>query len=113
MTTLNIVYRQTNELKRHNNNARTHSPAQIAQIKNSIIEFGWTNPILIDEYDIIIAGHGRLDAADELDLSTVPCIVLSGLTETHNLEFMIIVFCLLSQCLYCWEFVINHIQTHT
>lgn len=89
MTTLNIVYRQTNELKRHNNNARTHSPAQIAQIKNSIIEFGWTNPILIDEYDIIIAGHGRLDAADELDLSTVPCIVLSGLTETQKRAYLI------------------------
>lgn len=89
MTTLEIIYRQTNELKRHNNNARTHSPAQIAQIKNSILEFGWTNPVLIDEYDIIIAGHGRLDAAEELDLSTVPCIVLPGLTETQKRAYLI------------------------
>lgn len=89
MTTLKIIYRPINELKKHKNNARTHSPTQIAQIKNSIIEFGWTNPILIDEYDIIIAGHGRFDAADELDLSTVPCIVLSGLTETQKRAYLI------------------------
>lgn len=89
MTTLKITYRPINELKKHKKNARTHSDAQIAQIVNSINEFGWTNPILIDENDIIIAGHGRLEAAETLELDKVPCIVLSGLTETQKRAYLI------------------------
>ena len=84
MTALKIIYRSVNELKKHKNNARTHSEVQIAQIVNSIEEFGWTNPILIDENDIIIAGHGRLEAAETLDLNELPCIVLSGLTDSQK-----------------------------
>ena len=89
MTTLEIIYRAINELKKHKKNARTHSDAQIAQIVNSINEFGWTNPILIDENDIIIAGHGRLEAAETLDLNEVPCIVLSGLTDSQKRAYLI------------------------
>ncbi|MBC9130712.1 ParB N-terminal domain-containing protein [Frischella sp. Ac13] len=89
MTTLKIIYRPISELKRHKNNARTHSDAQIAQIVNSINEFGWTNPILIDENGIIIAGHGRLEAAETLDLNEVPCIVLSGLTDSQKRAYLI------------------------
>lgn len=89
MTTLQIIYRKVNELKKHKNNARTHSQAQIYQIINSINEFGWTNPILIDEHDIIIAGHGRLEAAEILELDVVPCITLCGLTDAQKRAYLI------------------------
>jgi DNA modification methylase len=65
-------------------NARTHSDAQIAQIAASIREFGWTNPILVDEQDGIIAGHGRLLAARKLGMGAVPVIVLSGLSAAQK-----------------------------
>ncbi len=65
-------------------NSRTHSEAQIAQIAASIREFGWTNPLLIDEDGGIIAGHGRLLAARQLGHSDVPCIVLDGLTNAQK-----------------------------
>ena len=57
-------------------NARTHSPEQVAQIAASIVEFGFTNPILVDSMDGIIAGHGRLLAARKLGLAEVPVVVL-------------------------------------
>uniref|UniRef100_UPI0023F1DDCE ParB/Srx family N-terminal domain-containing protein n=1 Tax=Thauera propionica TaxID=2019431 RepID=UPI0023F1DDCE len=50
------------------NNARTHSDEQVEQIARSIREFGWTNPVLIDEQDQIIAGHGRVAAARRLEI---------------------------------------------
>ena len=59
-------------LKPYERNARTHSPEQVAQIAASIVEFGFTNPVLVDSNDGIIAGHGRLSAALELGLRTVP-----------------------------------------
>ncbi len=62
-------------------NARTHTKQQIRQISASIKEFGFVNPILIDEADRIIAGHARRDAATQLGLGTVPVIQLSHLTE--------------------------------
>src|SRR4249919_3560824 len=65
-------------------NARTHSPEQVAQIAASIGEFGWTNPVLIDEASEIIAGHGRLAAALHLGLAEVPCIRLKGLSEAQR-----------------------------
>lgn len=89
MTTLEITYRQINELNWHENNARTHSKEQIEQIINSINEFGWTNPVLIDENDVIIAGHGRLEAAIKLGINEVPCIILSGLSETQKRAYLI------------------------
>ena len=58
-------------------NARTHSDQQVAQIAASIREFGFTNPVLINEEDGIIAGHGRVLAAHSLGLDEVPCIVLT------------------------------------
>ena len=59
------------------NNSRTHSTEQVKQISNSIKEFGFTNPLLIDKNKEIIAGHGRLMAAKQLGLDKVPCIELS------------------------------------
>jgi len=70
-------------------NSRTHSDAQIAQIAASIREFGWTNPLLIDEAGGIIAGHGRLLAARKLGLVDVPCIVLDGLTDAQKRALVI------------------------
>ena len=70
-------------------NSRTHSDAQVAQIAASIREFGFTNPVLIDEQDGIIAGHGRVLAARKLDMDAVPCIRLSHLTETQKRAYVI------------------------
>ena len=70
-------------------NARTHSPAQIDQIAASIAEFGFTNPILVGSDGVIIAGHGRLEAARKLGLETVPVIVLDHLTPTQRRALVI------------------------
>jgi ParB family chromosome partitioning protein len=70
-------------------NSRTHSDAQVAQIAASIKEFGFTNPVLIDEDGGIIAGHGRVMAARKLKLKEVPCIRLSHLTETQKRAYVI------------------------
>ncbi|WP_363800797.1 site-specific DNA-methyltransferase [Lysobacter firmicutimachus] len=70
-------------------NARTHSDAQVAQIAASIIEFGWTNPILVDGNNGIIAGHGRLLAARQLKLAQVPVIELAHLTPAQKRAYVI------------------------
>jgi ParB-like chromosome segregation protein Spo0J len=71
------------------NNARTHSETQVAQIASSIREFGFNNPVLIDEQDTIIAGHGRVLAARVLDMDKVPCVRLSHLTESQKKAYII------------------------
>ena len=71
------------------NNARTHDEAQVAQIAASIKEFGFTNPILIDNEYGIIAGHGRLMAAKKLGLKEVPTIMLNHLTETQRKAYIL------------------------
>ena len=70
-------------------NSRTHSDAQIAQIAASIKEFGFVNPVLIDDQDGIIAGHGRVMAARKLGIDEVPCIRLSHLTENQKRAYVI------------------------
>lgn len=70
-------------------NSRTHSDEQVAQIAASIKEFGFTNPILIDETNGVIAGHGRLLAARKLGLDEVPTIVLSGLSDAQKRAYVI------------------------
>ena len=74
----------TDVLKPYERNARTHSPEQVAQLVASISQFGFTNPLLIDEESRIIAGHGRLEAAKASGMDEVPCIVLSGLTDEQR-----------------------------
>ena len=73
-----------NALKPNPRNARTHSKKQIRQIADSIVAFGFTVPLLIDENPIIIAGHGRLEAAKLVGLNEVPAIVLEGLSEAKK-----------------------------
>ena len=64
-------------------NSRTHSDAQIQQLAASMREWGWTNPVLVDEAGGIIAGHGRVLAAQRLQISEVPVIVASGWTDAQ------------------------------
>lgn len=70
-------------------NSRTHSDAQVAQIAASIREFGFTNPVLVDEANGIIAGHGRVLAARKLKLTEVPCIRLAHLTDAQKRAYVI------------------------
>ena len=86
---LEIVYKKTDELIPFVNNSRTHSDEQVNQIASSIREFGFTNPILLDGDDGIIAGHGRLQAARLLGLDEVPTIRLDGLDELQKRAYVI------------------------
>lgn len=70
-------------------NSRTHSPEQVAQIAASISEFGFVNPILVDSGDGVIAGHGRLAAAQDLGLDEVPVVVLDHLSPTQRKAYII------------------------
>lgn len=71
-------------------NSRTHSDEQVAQIAASIREFGWTNPILVDGDNGIIAGHGRLAAARKLGITEVPVVVLDHLTDAQKRALVIV-----------------------
>ena len=84
-----IVTRKVDALIPYIRNSRTHSDTQVAQIAASVREFGWTNPILIDGENGIIAGHGRVLAARKLGMDEVPCIELAGLTDTQRRAYII------------------------
>ena len=81
---LRIEYLPLADLKPYDRNARTHSADQVKQIAASMQAFGWTNPILVDEAGLIIAGHGRLLAAIDLGLSEAPVIRIVGLSEQQR-----------------------------
>ena len=70
-------------------NSRTHSDDQVAQVASSIMEFGFTNPIIVDESGALIAGHGRLLAAKKLNMDSVPSVTLKGLTEAQKKAYVI------------------------
>jgi DNA modification methylase len=80
---------QVKDLIPYVNNSRKHSDEQVAQIAASIKEFGWTNPILVDGDNGIIAGHGRLMAARKLGMTEVPVIEISHLTPTQKKALVI------------------------
>ena len=86
---LKIVYRPLKDLIPYARNSRTHSSSQIAQIASSIKEFGWTQPILLDGTNGIIAGHGRFEAAFLLQIQDVPTIDLAYLTEAQKRAYII------------------------
>ena len=86
---LEVTYVATTDLIPYANNPRTHSDQQVAQVAASIQEFGFNNPILIDEHNSIIAGHGRLAAAQKLNMNTVPTILLEGLSEAQRKAYVI------------------------
>jgi len=81
---LQIEHLKPSELTPYAYNARTHSEVQIAQIISSIQEFGFVNPILLGDDNVIIAGHGRLAAALKIGMETVPVIRLSHLSEAQR-----------------------------
>ncbi len=78
------------DVKEYGRNSRTHSKLQVGQIAESIKEFGWTNPLLIDETGTLIAGHGRLAAAKLLVMTEVPCIEISGLSEDKRRALVVV-----------------------
>ena len=84
-----IVSRKVEDLIPYARNSRTHSDAQVAQIAASVREFGWTNPVLVDGENGIIAGHGRILAARKLGMDEVPCIELAGMTDTQRRAYII------------------------
>jgi DNA modification methylase len=84
-----LQYLRTSRLVPYARNARTHSAAQVAQIAASIREFGFTNPVLVDQDDGIIAGHGRVMAAQQLGLAEVPCIRLAHLSDAQKRAYIL------------------------
>src|SRR5450759_4865737 len=86
---IQVVLRPISSLIAYARNARTHSDAQVAQVAASIVEFGWTSPILIGTDGVIIAGHARLLAARKLGMDEVPVIVLDHLSEAQRRALVI------------------------
>lgn len=89
MTHLEIVSRPVAELRPSPSNARTHSAKQIDQIATSVRRFGFNNPVLIDAGDHIIAGHGRVKAAQKLGMTHVPTVLLEHLGEAQKRAYII------------------------
>jgi|TARA_R110000796_G_scaffold252029_1_gene384900 hypothetical protein len=86
---LSIKYKRTDQVIPYVNNSRTHGERQVQQIASSIQEFGFTNPILIDHDGGLIAGHGRLLAAQMLNLDKVPTITLGDLSDAQRKAYVI------------------------
>jgi ParB-like chromosome segregation protein Spo0J len=89
MHNLQIEQTPIHALRPQDRNARTHSKRQIRQIADSMKRFGFNNPILTDDNSQIIAGHGRLEAAKLLGMTTVPSIRLSHMSETEKRAYII------------------------
>lgn len=81
MQKLNIVYRQIKDLKPYKKNAKKHNKEQVEQIANSIEEFGFTQPVIVDKNNCVVAGHGRILGARKAGLKQVPTVCLEDLTE--------------------------------
>ena len=79
----------TENLKPYETNSRMHGEEQLGQIEKSIKEFGFTIPILIDEKNTILAGHGRWNVAKRMGLDQVPCMVVSHLNDTQKRAYVI------------------------
>ena len=77
------------DVKPDKKNARTHSEKQVEQIVESIKEFGFANPIIVDDKNALIAGHGRLQAAQLLEMESVSAVVITGLTKKQKRAYMI------------------------
>ena len=86
---ITVTYRRRTSLKPHQQNPNTHSTKQVARIARSIHDFGWTNPIIIDEDDAVLASHGRLLAAAKLGIEDVPTICLGHMTPAQKRAYVI------------------------
>ncbi len=89
MKTESILHRRIADLTPYPRNARTHSKKQIRQIADSIARFGFTNPVLIDEQDCILAGHGRVEAARLLGMGHVPCRLIDSLSQAEKRAYIL------------------------
>lgn len=85
----NIVEKNIEDLIPYVRNARIHTSEQVTRIAASIKEFGFINPVLIDKNNGIIAGHGRVEAAKNLNMETVPCIFVEHLTEIQKRAYIL------------------------
>ena len=88
-TTTEMQLVPINKLVPYQNNARTHSPEQIAKLRSSLREFGFVNPVIIDKDYGVIAGHGRIEAAREEGIKEVPCVFADHLTEAQKKAYII------------------------
>jgi len=86
---LKIIYKQVEDLQGYGNNNKIHSERQIKLIGESIKEYGFKQPIVIDRYDVIVAGHGRVEAAKLIGMEQLPCIVADDLTELQIRSYRI------------------------
>ena len=86
---MNIEYTLVRDLRAYPNNARTYSPKQIRQIAKSIKRFGFCNPVLTDDNNQIVAGHGRVAAAKQLGIDAVPVVRLSHLSEAEKRAYIL------------------------
>ena len=89
MNSIQIKYKTLDDLIPYVGNSRTHSDEQVAQIASSIKEFGWTNPVLLDGDNGVIAGHGRILAARKLGQTEIPTIELSHLSNAQKKAYVI------------------------
>ena len=87
---LQVIYRPRTALKPHPQNPNTHSAKQVELIARSIRDFGWTNPIIIDEDDKVLAGHGRLLAAAKIGIDMVPTICVAHLSPAQRRAYVIL-----------------------
>jgi len=86
---LEVTYRKVADLIPYAANSRTHTDGQVALLAGSLKRFGWTNPVLVDGENGIVAGHGRVLAARKLGMEEVPCIELAGMSEADRRAYII------------------------
>src|SRR5438067_13871739 len=84
-----LIDRRPGDLKPWPGNPRTHNDKQLAKLKTSIQKFGFTAPVLVDEAGVILGGHGRVQAAKDLELPTIPTRVIAGLSEAKKRAYVI------------------------
>lgn len=87
--TTRLELRPIESLKPYANNARTHSPAQIKQLRKSLQEFGFVSPVLITAAGDVIAGHGRIEAARAEGISEIPCVLVEHLTDDQRRAYIL------------------------
>ena len=85
----NVVQKSIMELIPYERNPKMHPESQIIELANSLRQWGWTMPILIDEAGTVIAGHGRLYAAQSIGIETVPCVIAHGWTDSQKKAYVI------------------------
>src|ERR1043165_1150986 len=86
---ITVAYVDVGSLRPSGKNARVHSKKQIRQIADSIVRFGFTNPILVSDDQVVLAGHGRLEAAKLLGLPTIPTVRLAHLNEAERRAYIL------------------------